>query len=521
MRTTKHPLLALGVALLMAGGLKAQQPDSGVSVQNTAVQIESPEGGSNAVSATAGGNEAPASTGVHHDLLFALGHDVHLKAQDTAEAVVTIFGSAKVEGKVHDAVVTVFGNLDIPGEAHDAVVVMGDLLTGPKTRIQDSAVTVGGKQEVVEGARLGRNPTEVDFPQWFKGWVGHCLLLARPLSVQVGFVWLIALVFVLIYAFIAVLVPRPVQACVNELTTRPATTCLIGLLSLILLPLVLGILVATGLGIIVVPFLMAALVFAGFLGRVALLEWLGFSLVGHLTSSVTIKPLLALLIGAAIIAVLYLIPVVGLMTFAVTCVWGLGSAMLAAFGGLRRELPEKPTPPPSGTVPPYPAAEPSGAAGTVGVAGAVPGPGGVVTTPYVPPPPVLPDVLSYPKAGFWERMGAAFLDVVLIGVATRFGFHFLGPFSFLVAVAYFAGLWTWRGTSIGGIVLGLKVVRMDGQPVTFAVALVRALAAAFSVIVLFLGFLWIAWDPDKQGWHDKIAGTVVLKLPRGMPLLCL
>jgi uncharacterized RDD family membrane protein YckC len=53
------------------------------------------------------------------------------------------------------------------------------------------------------------------------------------------------------------------------------------------------------------------------------------------------------------------------------------------------------------------------------------------------------------------------------------------------------------------------------------VALVRGLAAAFSVIVLFLGFLWIAWDQDKQGWHDKIAGTAVVRLPQSAPLVCL
>ncbi|HPC62336.1 MAG TPA: RDD family protein, partial [Verrucomicrobiota bacterium] len=94
------------------------------------------------------------------------------------------------------------------------------------------------------------------------------------------------------------------------------------------------------------------------------------------------------------------------------------------------------------------------------------------------------------------------------------------PLGFLVALAYFAGMWAWKGTTIGGIVLGLKVVRLDGAAVTFPVALVRGLAAAFSVVVLFLGFLWIAWDKDKQGWHDKIAGTLVLKLPRGTPLVC-
>ena len=49
----------------------------------------------------------------------------------------------------------------------------------------------------------------------------------------------------------------------------------------------------------------------------------------------------------------------------------------------------------------------------------------------------------------------------------------------------------------------------------------RTAHSALSAIVMFLGFLWIAWDPDKQGWHDRIAGTVVIRLPRGTPLVLL
>jgi uncharacterized RDD family membrane protein YckC len=129
----------------------------------------------------------------------------------------------------------------------------------------------------------------------------------------------------------------------------------------------------------------------------------------------------------------------------------------------------------------------------------------------------VPDVLAYPRAGFWERTAAAFLDIVLVCVLGKLAGVALIP---LLALAYFTGMWAWRGTSVGGIVLGLKVAREDGMQVTFAVALVRALAAAFSIIMCFLGFLWIAWDPYKQGWHDKIAGTVVLKLPHATPLVC-
>jgi uncharacterized RDD family membrane protein YckC len=132
-------------------------------------------------------------------------------------------------------------------------------------------------------------------------------------------------------------------------------------------------------------------------------------------------------------------------------------------------------------------------------------------------PPVLPEILTYPKASFWERLAAAFLDIILVSILCAI----LHPIAPVVALAYFSGLWAWRGTTIGGIVVGLKVVRADGKPLTFTVTLVRSLAAAFSIVVLFLGYLWIAWDPEKQGWHDKIAGTLVLRLPKGTPLVCL
>jgi len=226
---------------------------------------------------------------------------------------------------------------------------------------------------------------------------------------------------------------------------------------------------------------------------------------------------------------------------------------------MRREMPEKPTaPPPAAGPPPVMAAmataAPAPTAGVSGIppaivptgpaAGATESPG--ASAPGNPPsatpqaqtvagasPVVLPfisPVLSCPRAGFWERMGAAFLDMVVVGFITGIAHRSLGflltflggpPVFFIVALAYFAGLWAWKGTTIGGIVLKLQVVRHDGGPLTFLVALVRGLAAAFSAVVFFLGFFWIGWDREKQGWHDKIAGTVVVRVPRSAPLVCL
>jgi uncharacterized RDD family membrane protein YckC len=48
---------------------------------------------------------------------------------------------------------------------------------------------------------------------------------------------------------------------------------------------------------------------------------------------------------------------------------------------------------------------------------------------------------------------------------------------------------------------------------------VRALSCFLSLVVAGLGFIWIAFDPDHQAWHDKIAGTAVVRVPKGVSLL--
>jgi uncharacterized RDD family membrane protein YckC len=204
------------------------------------------------------------------------------------------------------------------------------------------------------------------------------------------------------------------------------------------------------------------------------------------------------------------VPFVGFLTFAILGLWGFGAAITGALGRLSREK-QKPLPPSGGS----PASGiPSGFPVGVSAESERP-PGGMGTA--VPPVMNALTAAEFPKAGFWERMGAAFLDLALMLIPLAI----LGPLGFFVMLAYFAGMWTWKGTTIGGIVMNHRIVRQDGLPVTFVVALVRGLAAAFSAFILFLGFFWIGWNPEKQGWHDKIAGTYVLRMPRTIPLVCL
>jgi uncharacterized RDD family membrane protein YckC len=106
------------------------------------------------------------------------------------------------------------------------------------------------------------------------------------------------------------------------------------------------------------------------------------------------------------------------------------------------------------------------------------------------------------------------IDCLLVGMVTRM--HDWFP---IILAVYGAVLWKLRGATIGDIIFGLKVVRADGGQTEWVTVIVRALACFFSIVVCGLGFIWIAFDREKQGWHDKIAGTLVVRLPKGASLV--
>ncbi|MSU23655.1 MAG: RDD family protein [Opitutus sp.] len=115
---------------------------------------------------------------------------------------------------------------------------------------------------------------------------------------------------------------------------------------------------------------------------------------------------------------------------------------------------------------------------------------------------------ALPRAGFWIRTGALFIDGIVVAVC--FG-PWAGPAVLPILALYGALLWKYRGTTIGGIVCGLQVVRLDDRPLDWPTVAVRALACFLSLVVVGLGFVWVAFDDEKQSWHDKIAGTTVVR----------
>ncbi len=139
-------------------------------------------------------------------------------------------------------------------------------------------------------------------------------------------------------------------------------------------------------------------------------------------------------------------------------------------------------------------------------------------------------------AGFWLRFASYLIDVIPIGIiggvlnvstgtgySCRFdaggsyvcgaGTGYIGSWlGFLLLGVYWVLTWSLLGGSLGQKALGMRVVNAQtGQRIDIAKAVMRFVGFVISAIPFALGLIWAGFDPRKQGWHDKIAGTYVVR----------
>lgn len=126
------------------------------------------------------------------------------------------------------------------------------------------------------------------------------------------------------------------------------------------------------------------------------------------------------------------------------------------------------------------------------------------------------------KAGFWVRFVAILIDSIGVGIVSNIITGLMGsdPMSAtgtsintLLGVLYFCYFWSAQGggQTLGMRVFNLKVVRTDGSALTILQAFIRYIGLIVSIVCLFIGVIWAAFDANKQGWHDKIASTYVIR----------
>jgi uncharacterized RDD family membrane protein YckC len=204
-----------------------------------------------------------------------------------------------------------------------------------------------------------------------------------------------------------------------------------------------------------------------------------------------------------------MVPLLGFVLWGVLLPLGLGAALLPTLAAFRHNGPaQPPTVPLLSVAPAATNQDPTAGTNLPSLAAPAPFPGTAA-----PADPALQTTL--PRVGFWLRLAAVSLDFVLFCWLIPVS----GPFFLPVWLAYHVGMWTWKGTTVGGIVCHIKVIRLDGRPVDFGVALIRALGCGLSFMVICLGFFWAGWSRERQAWHDIIAGTTIVKMPRGMSLV--
>ncbi len=499
--------------------------------------------------------------------VVAIGGDVEIRGRVDGEVVaiggdvtiagpvgkaVAIGGDVAMRGRVDHEVVALGGDVTIDGPVGKVVAVLGDVTLGPKASVAGEAVSAGGHVRNPDHAPVGGKTVETG-GVWPKlapvfSWVCDAGLHARPLTPHVAWPWYVFGAGVLFFLGLAAIFGRGVNACARVLEEIPGSTLGTAVVLVALLPLLLLLLVCTVVGILFVPFLGLVVLLAVAFGKAAMLAFLGRSLLRACGAAAALeRAWLTVLVGAVLLGLLYCLPVVGLLVWALTTWVGFGMVVAAiaanrraarssaearrqaASAAVSRSAPWMSL----GQMPAAPAAvaqEPTlDASGPASPVAEVEASAGVGQPASVPPviPPALPlpalglslDETTLPRADFGQRLGAILIDIVLVAVASGVSviFAFL-PFP-LVFGGYVFGFWLWRGTTVGGIVFNLKVVRLDGRAMDPATALVRTLVAFLSVFAMGLGFLWCLWDPECQTWHDKVAGTVVVRVPKSAPLV--
>jgi uncharacterized RDD family membrane protein YckC len=297
----------------------------------------------------------------------------------------------------------------------------------------------------------------------------------------------------------------------------------VGLLVLLLTGPVCLLLAVSVVGLAVVPFVLAALFIGAIVGKIGVARWIGTSVMPQESPESRLQSIRSFVIGFAVICFAYMIPVLGFVAWTLGGVLGLGAATLAFIAAYRRENPAPlPRTPPSVPQPPLPSPPPPVQAHYAEASAPGPeAPAIAFTPPAASAAPGVADLASFPHAAFLDRLAAFVLDVILVVITAQvldLTRHDNDSAAFVLLLAYHIGFWVWKGTTVGGIICQLRVIRVDGAPLRFADALVRGLSSIFSLAVLGLGGLWILRDPERQAWHDKIAGTYVVKVPRNWPL---
>lgn len=471
--------------------------------------------------------------------VIRIAQDYTVPAGQIVREVRMVFGNLTIDGQVDGDVLVVLGSARLgPGAVIDGTLaVIGGSATIDSTAvIHHDLVVIGGTLTAPESFLPDGDHVVIGTP-WLGGllrdvvpWITRGLVWGRLIVPDLPWVWTVVSVFFLLYLALTIVFDRPVTAAADALSARPLSMFMSGLLVLILALPIMALVAASVIGLALVPFILCAIVFAALVGKAAVARAIGRSVIKGDAEETRGRAVAAFVIGFAVLTLAYMVPVLGFMTWALTGVLGLGAASVTLRGMLRRERPPAAPAPPASDAPPPPGMPARPAPADVETPAAPPAVafseshGAPAATIPAPPPPPPHSAFSaglahFPRATFLDRLAAFALDCLLVAIASELlDMNRNEGFFPLLLLAYHIAFWAWRGTTLGGIICSLRVIRTTGTPLRPADALVRGLSSVFSLAAVGIGCFWMLQDPESQTWHDKIAGTLVVKVPRELVL---
>ncbi len=150
--------------------------------------------------------------------------------------------------------------------------------------------------------------------------------------------------------------------------------------------------------------------------------------------------------------------------------------------------------------------------------------------PYQAPETLVEDTdINVEYAGFWVRVLASILDgLLLLLITVPVQYAFIGDalwdpnssgmsgveivMGYIFPFAYTLTFWCTMAATPAKRLLGLKIIDVNtGEPIRMSQGILRYIGYFCAYLPFFIGIMWVGWDARKQGWHDKMAQTAVIR----------
>ena len=474
--------------------------------------------------------------------ILRLWQDYTLGPDDEIGQVIVVSGTATIAGHVNSDVFVWLGDVKLTSTSvisGSLVVIAGNVTVEEGANVRRDLVVFGGKIDAPTTFTPGGDhfiigtPAMGDDVRAIVPWITRGLLWGRIFVPSVPWIWAVFAIVFVVSLVLNHVFARAIGTTAQVVVTRPLSVFLAGLVVLLLTGPLFVILGASIVGLLVIPFLLCAAFIAWTVGKVAFARGLGMRVIPPSDPDSRFLAARSFIVGFALITLAYAVPILGLVTWALVSVFGLGAAGITVVATIRREYPAKPKAPKSAPV--APPLSP--------VAAAIPAvPLAMVDAPSfeafrgddagtaAPPASAVepgsaaasagPGLTRFPRAAFLDRAAAFALDCLLIAIVDRMlNLTRADGAYFVLLFGYHVAFWALKGTTLGGIICSLRVVRTNGGEIRAVDAIVRGLASILSLALLGIGCFWMLQDPQRQTWHDKIAGTFVVKVPRELALM--